>query len=259
MHYVEGSESSQQGGTNGSHWTRVGSCNVRRDREIEVLFSELCQWRQLSVGSDRRAALRLHCGGHCTKNGRAMWRIFLDHSETQVGHESKIAEVGFCEGWTSLCDWLLEAQVDHEVDWPSACTTLKLLWQEPCRLRESEFVLTLCRALLCQLAPACSSSKKLVPFSVSRSPGILCTRSTLLPACPFFLPHLGLPHVAFTIFQKSLTDTLALSIFLSISCAYCLFHISYIDTCWHQHTTPFDVSFPPFSYPRKSTFLLVSA
>ena len=61
---------------------------------------------------------------NCTKNGWAMWRIFLDHSGTQVGHESKIAEVGFCKGW---CDWLREAQVDHEVDWPSACTTLKAL------------------------------------------------------------------------------------------------------------------------------------
>ena len=45
--------------------------------------------------------------------------------ETQVGHESNIVEFGFCQGWTPLCDWLREAQVDHEVGWPSACTTLK--------------------------------------------------------------------------------------------------------------------------------------
>jgi len=64
---------------------------------------------------------------NCTKNGWAMRRVFLDHLGTQVGHENKIAEFGFCEGWTPICDWLREAQVDHEVDWPSACTTLKAL------------------------------------------------------------------------------------------------------------------------------------
>ena len=127
MHNAEGSEGSQQGGSSGSHWTRVGSCKVRRDRGIEVFVPEHGQWRQHSVGTDRRAALRLHCGASCTMNGWAMWRIFLDHLRTQVGHESKIAEVGFCEGWTPLCDWLREAQVDHEVDWPSVCTTLKAL------------------------------------------------------------------------------------------------------------------------------------
>ena len=51
--------------------------------------------------------------------------ILLDHSGTQVFHECKITEVGLCEGWTLLCEWLREAQVDHEVDWPSACTPLK--------------------------------------------------------------------------------------------------------------------------------------
>ena len=64
---------------------------------------------------------------NCTKSGWAMWRFFPDHSGTQVGHESKIAKVGFCEGWAPLCDWLRESQVDQEVDWPSACTTLKAL------------------------------------------------------------------------------------------------------------------------------------
>ena len=40
-----------------------------------------------------------------------MLRFFLEHSETQVGHESKIAEVDNCVRWTPLCDWLREAQV----------------------------------------------------------------------------------------------------------------------------------------------------
>ena len=64
---------------------------------------------------------------NCTQNSWAMRRVLHDHLGTQVGHENKIAEFGFCEGWTPLCGWLREAQVDHEVDSPSACTTLKAL------------------------------------------------------------------------------------------------------------------------------------
>ena len=44
-------------------WTRVGSCKVRRDHEIELVLSEHRQWRQHSVGTDRLAALRLYIGG----------------------------------------------------------------------------------------------------------------------------------------------------------------------------------------------------
>ena len=41
---------------------------------------------------------------------------------------TKSRSLVFCGGWTPFCvwlDWLREAQVDHEVDWPSACTALK--------------------------------------------------------------------------------------------------------------------------------------
>ena len=63
---------------------------------------------------------------NCAKSGWVM--SILPRS---LGNSSwsckQIAEVGFCEGLTPLCDWLREAHVDHEVDWPSACTTLKAL------------------------------------------------------------------------------------------------------------------------------------
>ena len=81
------------------------------------------------------------------------------------------------------------------------------------------------------LGPACNNSSILVTFSVSQSPSIFRTKSELHPACPFFLPYRGLPNVAFPIFAKLLTSTWALCIFLAFSCPYCLFHISYIDTC----------------------------
>ena len=40
---------------------------------------------------------------------------------------AKSQSLFLCEGWTPLCNWLREAQVDHEVDWPSAFTSLKAL------------------------------------------------------------------------------------------------------------------------------------
>ena len=36
-------------------------------------------------------------------------------------------------------------------------------------------------------------------------------------------------------------------------------YFSCMDTCWPQHTIPFDVLFPLFSCPQKSNFLLPSA
>ena len=108
-----------------------------------------------------------------------------------------------------------------------------LLWQGPCRLRESEFVLTSCHDLSCLLATASNSSLISVPFSVSQMPSIFCTKSILHPACPLFLPNHDLPIIAFTIFPNILTNTLV----LSFSCTCCLFHISDIGTCW-PHSTP---------------------
>ena len=40
MHSAEGSDDSQQCDSNGSQWTRVESCKVRRDRVVEVCPSE---------------------------------------------------------------------------------------------------------------------------------------------------------------------------------------------------------------------------
>ena len=37
---------------------------------------------------------------------------------------TKILEFGFCEGWTSVCVWMREAQFDLGLDWLPACTTL---------------------------------------------------------------------------------------------------------------------------------------
>ena len=37
---------------------------------------------------------------------------------------TKILEFGFCEGWTSVCVWMREAQFDLGFDWLPACTTL---------------------------------------------------------------------------------------------------------------------------------------
>ena len=103
------------------------------------------------------------------------------------------------------------------------------------------------RNLWYPLAPACSSSSVLGLFFYL--PSIFYT------VCPFFLPYRVLPDVAFSIFPTFLTGTLALCIFLTFSRTYCLFHISYIDTCWPQHPTPSDVSFPHFSsYPRNPLF-----
>ena len=62
-----------------------------------------------------------------------------------------------------------------------------LPWQGSCRLQGPEFVLTSCRTLLCPLAPACSNSSILVPFSVSHGPSIFCTKSEFHPACPILL------------------------------------------------------------------------
>ena len=76
---------------------------------------------------------------------------------------------------------------------------------------------------------------------------------------PSSYPIRVLPDVAFSIFQNFLTSTSALCILLASSCTCCLFHTSRNDTHWFQHTTPFDVSFPLFSDPRKSTFLSASA
>ena len=79
---------------------------------------------------------------------------------------------------------------------PRITTTLRIL---PL-IEKSGFVLPSCRALLCPLSPACSSSSILVLFSVSHSPSIFCTKSDLHPACPIFSPYRGLPNIAFTIF-----------------------------------------------------------
>ena len=78
-----------------------------------------------------------------------------------------------------------------------------LLWQEPCRPREPEYLSTICSALLCTLAPTCSSSSIWVAFRASHSPSISCTRSEFHPAFPFFLPNRDLLDVAFSIFPKS--------------------------------------------------------
>ena len=88
-------------------------------------------------------------------------------------------------------------------------TSFWSLWQGPCRLRESEFVLTSCHALSCLLATASNSSSILVPFSVSHMPIIFCTKSILHPTCPLFSPNHDLPNLAFSIFPKILTNTLA--------------------------------------------------
>ena len=65
-----------------------------------------------------------HCASSvvaiCTMYGWTMWRVFLGHLGTQFVQF-------FCGRRTPLCVWLREAQVDHVVDWPSACTTLKAL------------------------------------------------------------------------------------------------------------------------------------
>ena len=60
--------------------------------------------------------------------------------------------------------------------------------------------------VVCPPFPVCSSSSTWVPFSVARYPGISCTRSNLLPACPFFLSCRGLQFAAHTIFPNSVSS-----------------------------------------------------
>ena len=62
-------------------------------------------------------------------------------------------------------------------------------------------------------------------------------------------------RVTFPIFQKNWTSMLVLCISLASSYTYCLFHISYTDSCWPQHTTPFDASFPHSFCQRISIFI----
>ena len=133
-----------------------------------------------------------------------------------------------------------------------------LPWQGSCRLQGPEFASTFCRALLCLLAPACNSSSILVPFFVSHSPSFLCTKSKRLRAVHSIFPNRGLTCAVYSIFPNSLTSTLALCVILSSSCTCCLCRISLTVTYWSRHTTPFDASFPLFSCPRRSTFLLAA-
>ena len=77
-----------------------------------------------------------------------------------------------------------------------------LLCRGSCHLQEPEFDSTCCHALLCPLATACSSSSMLVPFSVSHTQGIFCTRSRPPAAYPLFLPNRDLQSDALLHFPK---------------------------------------------------------
>ena len=83
------------------------------------------------------------------------------------------------------------------------------------------------------------------------------TRAFSAPHQNFCLPvhsshHVMSSHMLLSPFSpKKFSQVLRPCAFaLNVSCAYCLFHISKIDTCGHQHTTPFDASFLPFSYTK---------
>ena len=105
-------------------------------------------------------------------------------------------------------------------------------------------------ALWCLLARACNNSSMLVPFSVSRIPGIYCTKSILHPACPLFstnhCPLVSLLH--FPIFR---TSTSVLCTFLPSSYTYYSFHTSCIDTYKHLQIIRFD-DLLPFFFVQKS-------
>ena len=111
---------------------------------------------------------------------------------------------------------------------PSAATWLPtpLCWKAPSFLRFSESQFSYWHGLCSigfhfdgALQQICATS--ILPFSVVRNPSIFCTKSTLLPACPFFLPYRVLPCVAFTIFPNSLPSmwTMHMSLHLHVLAA----------------------------------------
>ena len=76
-------------------------------------------------------------------------------------------------------------------------------------------------------------------------PSIFCTKSILHPACPLFLANHDLPNIAFTIFPKILTNTLARAL---------SFHFHVLDASFTSQTS----TLVGLSTPLRSVFRLLS-